>query len=288
MRNHFKTFILLGTLSAVFIAIGGILGNSYLLSFAVLALIFNFAAYWFSDRLVLALHRVREIAPQENFALHNMVEDLARRANIPKPRLYLIPDEQPNAFATGRNPEKGVVAVTRGLLKHMPPRELRSILAHEIAHIRNRDTLVASVAAAIAGAISYAAQALSLTWLFGNHSGDDESSAGNLAIVFVAPFMGFLLQMGISRSREYLADETAARLTNEPEVLAEALRRLERCTRAIPPGRANPATASLFVVNPFVGKGGVSALFSTHPPIRLRIRRLREMAQQNLHLHGAA
>jgi heat shock protein HtpX len=236
---------------------------------------------------VLALHRVREIAPQENFALHNMVLDLARRANIPPPRLYLIPDEQPNAFATGRSPEKGVIAVTRGLLKHMPPRELRTILAHEVAHIRNRDTLVASVAAAIAGAISYAAQAFSFSWLSGNHSGDEESSTGDLAIVLVAPFMGFLLQMGISRSREYLADETAARLTNEPEVLAEALRRLERCTRAIASARANPATASLFVVNPFVARGGVSALFSTHPPIRLRIRRLREMAQ-NWHLRGAA
>jgi heat shock protein HtpX len=288
MRNHFKTCILLGTLSGIFIAMGGLLGKSYLLSFAVLVLIFNVAAYWFSDRLVLALHRVREIAPQENFALHNMVLDLARRANIPAPRLYLIPDEQPNAFATGRSPEKGVIAVTRGLLKHMPPRELRSILAHEIAHIRNRDTLVASVAAAIAGAISYAAQALSFTWLFGNHSGDDESSLGDLAIVFVAPFMGFLLQMGISRSREYLADETAARLTNEPEVLAEALRRLERCTRAIAPARPNPATASLFVVNPFFAKRGVSALFSTHPPIRLRIRRLRVMAQQRLHFDSVA
>jgi heat shock protein HtpX len=181
-----------------------------------------------------------------------------------------------------------VIAVTRGLLKHMPPRELRSILAHEMAHIRNRDTLVTSVAAAIAGAISYAAQALSFTWLFGHHSADDESSLGDLAIVFVAPFVGLLLQMGISRSREYLADETAARLTNEPEVLAGALRRLEHCARAIAPARTNPATASLFVVNPFAGKGGVSALFSTHPPIRLRIKRLKEMALQDWYLHGAA
>ena len=151
MRNHFKTYILLGTLSAIFIAIGGLLGKSYLIPFAVLALAFNFAAYWFSDRIVLALHRVREIAPQDNFALHKIVEDLARRADIPKPRLYLMADEQPNAFATGRNPEKGLIAVTSGLLKHMPPRELRSILAHEVAHIRNRDTLVASVAAVMAG-----------------------------------------------------------------------------------------------------------------------------------------
>jgi heat shock protein HtpX len=288
MRNHFKTFILLGTLSAILIAIGGMLGKSFLLPFAVLALAFNFAAYWFSDRLVLALHRVREIAPQDNFALHNMVQDLARRADIPKPRLYMIADEQPNAFAAGRSPENGVIAVTSGLLKHMPPRELRSILAHEVAHIRNRDTLVASVAAVIAGAISYAAQALSFTWLFGNYAGDDKSSLGDLAMVLVAPLMGFLLQMGISRSREYLADETAARLTNEPEVLAGALRRLEHCAQTIAPGRANPATASLFVVNPFSGKRGVSVLFSTHPPIRLRIRRLKEMALQKLHFPGAA
>jgi heat shock protein HtpX len=288
MRNHFKTFILLGTLSAIFIAVGGMLGKPYLIAFAVLALGFNFAAYWFSDRIVLALHRVREIAPQDNFALHNIVQDLVRRADIPKPRLYLIEDEQPNAFATGRNPEKGVIAVTSGLLKHLPPRELRSILAHEVAHIRNRDTLVASVAAVMAGAISYAAQALSFTWLFGNHTGEDESSLGDVAIVLVAPVMGFLLQMGISRSREYLADETAARLTNQPEVLAEALRRLDHCAQTIASGRANPATASLFVVNPFSGKGGASVFFSTHPPIRLRIRRLKEMMLQNLHLPGAA
>jgi heat shock protein HtpX len=288
MRNHFKTFILLGTLSAIFIAVGGMLGKPYLIAFAVLALGFNFAAYWFSDLIVLALHRVREIAPQDNFALHNIVQDLVRRADIPKPRLYLIEDEQPNAFATGRNPEKGVIAVTSGLLKHLPPRELRSILAHEVAHIRNRDTLVASVAAVMAGAISYAAQALSFTWLFGNHTGEDESSLGDVAIVLVAPVMGFLLQMGISRSREYLADETAARLTNQPEVLAEALRRLDHCAQTIASGRANPATASLFVVNPFSGKGGASVFFSTHPPIRLRIRRLKEMMLQNLHLPGAA
>ena len=288
MRNHFKTFILLGTLSAIFIAVGGLLGQSYLLAFAGLALGFNFVAYWFSDRIVLALHRVREIAPQDNFALHNVVQDLARRADIPPPRLYLIEDEQPNAFATGRNPEKGVIAVTSGLLKHMPPRELRSILAHEVAHVRNRDTLVASVAAVMAGAISYAAQALSLTWLFGNRTGEGESSLGDVAIVMVAPVMGFLLQMGISRSREYLADETAARLTNQPEVLAEALRRLDRCAHTIAPGRGNPATASLFVFNPFSGKGGVSVLFSTHPPIRLRIRRLKEMMLQNPYIRGAA
>jgi heat shock protein HtpX len=288
MRNDFKAFILLGTLSAIFIAVGGLLGKSYLIPFTALALGFNFTAYWFSDRILLALHRVREIAPEENFGLHNMVQDLARRADIPKPRLYLIAEEQPNAFATGRTPEKGVIAVTSGLLKRMPPRELRSILAHEVAHIRNRDTLVASVAAVMASAITYAAQALSLAWLFGSRTREDESSLGDVVIVMVAPVMGFLLQLGISRSREYLADETAARLTNQPEVLAEALRRLDRCAHTVAPGRANPATASLFVVNPFSGKGGVSVLFSTHPPIRLRIRRLKEMVLQNPHFRGAA
>jgi heat shock protein HtpX len=171
MGNHFRTWILLGTLSAIFIGIGGMLGKPQMILFALVALALNFGAYWFSDRMVLAIHRAREIPVGELPDLHGMVAELAQRAGIPKPRLYLVEEEQPNAFATGRNPEKGVVAVTSGLLRRMPQQELRGILAHEIGHIVNRDTLVGTVAASVAGTISYAAQALSFATLLGGHRG---------------------------------------------------------------------------------------------------------------------
>lgn len=288
MRNHFKTWIILGALLAVFIGIGGILGKPYMITFAVVAVAINFVAYWFSDRLVLAIHRAQEIVPKDSPFLHDMVEELAERAGIPKPRLYVIDEEQPNAFATGRNPEKGVVAVTRGLMKYMPARELRGILAHEMAHIRNRDTLLASIAATVAATISYASQALSFAWLFGGHSDDEESPAGGLAALLVAPFVGFLLQMAVSRSREYLADETAAKLTGEPGALASALLHLERHALKIAPGQMSPAAASLFIINPFSGVNTVSALFSTHPPTRLRIARLEAMMTKSIQVHSHA
>jgi heat shock protein HtpX len=229
-----------------------------MITFAVVAAAINFAAYWFSDRLMLAIHRAQEIVPKDSPFLHDMVEELAERAGIPKPRLYVIDEEQPNAFATGRNPEKGLVAVT-------PARELRGILAHEMAHIRNRDTLLASIAATVAAAISYASQALSFAWLFSGHSDNEESPASGLAALLVAPFVGFLLQMAVSRSREYLADETAAKLTGEPGALASALLDLER--------------HALKIVNT------VSALFSTHPPTRLRIARLETMMAKSIQVH---
>ncbi len=277
MGNHFKTWILLGTLSAVLIGIGGMLGKSYMLLFAVIALVLNFGAYWFSDRMVLAIHRAREIPVGELPDLHQVIAELAQRAGIPKPRLYLVEDEQPNAFATGRNPEKGVVAVTSGLLRRMPQRELRGILAHEIGHILSRDTLIGTVAASVAGAISYAAQALSFAALFGGHSSEEEDHSGGLITMLVAPIAGFLLQMAISRSREYLADETAARLTGDPGALASALRHLERDAEKVPPMQMQPATASLYIINPFASGATIASLFSTHPPTGKRIARLEAM-----------
>lgn len=275
MKNQIKTILLLGLLSALLIGVGGMLGKAYVYMFAALAVIMNVGAYFFSDRLVLAMHQAREVAPHDAPAIHATVEELAQQAGIPKPRVYLIPQFQPNAFATGRNPSKGVVAVTQGILDTLSPRELRGVLAHEIAHIRNRDILVATVAATIAGAISYLAQALQFGLLFGGRDEDGDSNPlGGLAMVFIAPILALLIQMGVSRSREFLADETGARISRDPEALASALEKLDYASRRIP-ANVQPATASLFIVNPFAGAKSLLNLFSTHPPMRERIRRLR-------------
>ncbi|HYH00040.1 MAG TPA: zinc metalloprotease HtpX [Terriglobales bacterium] len=278
MKNQIKTILLLGVLSALLIALGGVMGKAYLYGFTLLALAMNLGMYFFSDRLVLSMHRAKELSPSEAPLLHATVQELAQQAGIPKPRVYLIPEHQPNAFATGRNPKKGVVAVTQGIMDVLSPRELRGVLAHEIAHIRNRDILVATVAAAIAGAISYLGQALQFGFLFGGASDEegDSSIVGGLAMALLAPIIALLIQMGVSRSREYLADETGARISGDPEALASALEKLDFAARRVPAG-VEPATASLFIVNPFAGAGSMMNLFSTHPPMRERIRRLRSM-----------
>lgn len=285
--NRIRTVVLLGVLTAVLVAIGGALGPGYLYGFTALALLINFASYFFSDRIVLAMHRAQEVAPDQAPELHRIVEDVARRAGIPKPRVYVLPEAQPNAFATGRNPEKGVVAVTEGILDVLGERELRGVLAHEIAHIKNRDILVATVAAGIAAAVTYIAHAAQFAALFGGGSrdegdeGDERGSAlGGLLLAFVAPIAATLIQLGISRSREYLADETAARVTGDPEALARALEKLHLGAQRIPVEAMQPATASLFIVSPLAGAGSLLNLFSTHPPMEERIARLRGMGGQ--------
>ncbi len=242
-----------------------------------LAAAMNLGAYFFSHKIVLRTNGAEEVAPERAPALHRMVEELALRAEIPKPRVYLIPDPQPNAFATGRNPERGVVAVSSGLLQTMGERELRGVIAHEIAHIKNRDILIATMAAMLASGIGALANLLSFGLFFGRSDGEEgEGGAGSLLAILVAPLAATLVQLGVSRSREYLADQTGARIAGDPEGLARALEKLDRAA-AIVPSQASPATASLFIVNPLAGAGGVMQLFSTHPPIRERIRRLREM-----------
>lgn len=279
--NQLRTVVLLGVLTAVLIAIGGSLGPSYLYGFTALALVVNFVSYFFSDRIVLAMHRAREVDDREAPALHRIVGDVARAARIPKPRVYVIPEAQPNAFATGRNPEKGVVAVTEGLLHMLDERELRGVVAHEIGHIKNRDILVATIAAGIAAAVTYVAHAAQFAAIFGGGArGDDEdrgSALGTIAMAIVAPIAATLVQLGISRSREYLADESAARLTGDPEALARALEKLHRSAEAIP-AQVEPATASLFIVSPLAGRGSLLGLFSTHPPMEERVARLRSLA----------
>lgn len=278
MLNQLKTVLLLGLLSALLIGIGGAMGKNYTTIAVFIAVAMNLGAYFFSDKMVLAMHRAREVGPNDLPNIRRITEELAHRAKIPTPRLYIIEDPQPNAFATGRNPQHGVVALSTGILQLLDERQLRGVIAHEMAHIMNRDILVSSVAAMLAAVISYLGHIASYALMFGGRSQDDErgNGAGGLLMLFLAPLAATLIQLGISRSREYLADETGARLALDPEGLATALEKLHRTVKLIPTAHPQPATASLFIVNPFAGAGrGMMNLFSTHPPFEERVRRLR-------------
>jgi heat shock protein HtpX len=281
MKNQIKTIVLLGILTAILVWIGGFLGTGYLYLFTAIALLMNLGAYFYSDRIVLAVQGAKEVTPQQAPDLHRMVGELALQAQIPKPRIFVTNDPHANAFATGRNPKHGVVAVTTGILDVLNERELRGVLAHEIAHIKNRDILLSTIAAAIATAVTYLAHVLSYSALFGGGGQDGGRGTGGSGILFalVAPVAAVLVQLGISRSREYHADETGARISGDPDALAMALERLARSAERIP-SHTEPAMASLFIVNPFAGTEGLQSLFSTHPPVRLRIRRLRELSNR--------
>ena len=267
-----RTTILLATLTGFFVVIGFAIGGAQTaLLFLGLGAIFNFGAYWFSDKIALKMSGAKPISEQEAPRLYQMVRELTTRAGLPMPSLYLIPQEQPNAFATGRSPDKSAVAVTQGILKLLSEDELRGVIAHELAHIRNRDVLIQSVAATIAGAITYLAYML--LW-FG---GDDESPLGligSLAMVLLAPIAASIIQLAISRQREYSADATGADICGNPESLASALLRLEEGAKAMPM-HVNQAAEPLYIVKPI--HGGFAGLFSTHPPIEERVRRLRQM-----------
>ncbi len=279
MLNQLKTVVLLGALSALLVGVGGAVAPQSLTLFVVLALAMNLGAYFFSDRIVLAMSRAQEVSPHQAPDLHDMVADLAARAGIPRPRVYLIPDAQPNAFATGRNPRHGVIAVTAGIMNLLDRRQLRGVLAHEIAHIKNRDILLSTIAAALASLITYVAQALSFGLLFGGRDDEEEGSgAGGFLVALVAPLAATLIQLGISRSREYLADETGARLTGDPDALADALVELHQGTQLVPSAAA-PATASLYIMNPLASAGrSLLQWFSTHPSTEERVRRLRALS----------
>lgn len=272
-----RTWLAIAGLTGLLIAIGALIGGGFLYVFVALAILMNVAGYWFSDKLALRASRAKRVEPGSLQELEAIVQDLAQRAEVPTPRLYLIPSEQPNAFATGRNPRHAAVAVTRGLLRHLPPEQVKGVLAHEFAHIKNRDILVSSIAAMVAGSISAIANVLQFSLLFG---GDDEDSGplgliGMLATIILAPLAAMLLQLAVSRQREYLADATGAQLLGSGEPLADALETLERGAQATPMA-VNPATASLYAVNP-LPRRGVATLFMTHPPLAERIRRLREL-----------
>lgn len=269
-----RTTILMATLGGLLVAIGAIVGGARgAAGFLVIALLINFFSYWFSDKIALASAGAKPISEQEAPGLYAMVRELTTRAGLPMPRLYVIPSEQPNAFATGRNPKHSAVAVTSGITRLLSEDELRGVISHELGHVRNRDILTQSVAAAIGTAITWIAYML--MW-FG--SDDDNSPLGliaGLALVILAPISASLIQLAISRQREYSADATGAWICGNPESLASALLRLEEGAKAMPM-QANPATEPLYIVKPFAG-GGIASLFSTHPPIEERVRRLRQM-----------
>lgn len=288
MKNQLKTIFLFGVLSALLVSIGAMIGGGALHLFLVLALLMNLGAWFFSDRVVLRMSGARILEPHEFPALHTMVAELAAKAGIPSPRVAIVADPTPNAFATGRNPQRAVVAVTEGLLRLVDPRELRGVLAHELAHVRNRDTLVASIAAAAATAIAYIGNTLQFAAIFGGSSQSDAEGegggGGSLLAAIVAPIGATMLQMGISRSREYLADEWAARLTGDPAALASALGKLQNVGEAMVASGAvgpRPATASLAIVNPLNGRS-MFRWFATHPPIDDRIARLLAMVDHDL------
>ena len=282
LGNALKTTVLLAGLTALVLLIGQRLGGPQgLLLAGAFVIVMNFVSYWFSDRIALAMHGAQPLSYEQAPWLHEMVERLAARAGMPKPKVYLLPTQSPNAFATGRNPSHAAVAVTAGILELLDRRELEGVLAHELGHVRNRDTLIGTVAATLAGVISYAAQ-MAFWWggaLLGGRSDDEEGgladALSSLGLLLVAPIAATLLQLAVSRSREYGADATGAQLCGDPDALASALMKLERGAHLMPYDRA-PATSHLFIVNPLSG-GGVMALFSTHPPIPERVRRLREM-----------
>jgi heat shock protein HtpX len=273
-----RTWLIISALTALFVGLGWLFGGSSgIILFAGIAIVFNLVMFWFSDKLALKASRARPLEQSEAPGLFQDVEEIAGRAGIPMPSLYLIPSEQPNAFATGRSPKKAAVAVTEGLLRHLPREQVRGVLAHEIAHIDNRDILVTTIAAMIGAAIAAIANILQFSMFFG---GDDEDNnplgfIGVLAAIIVAPLAAMILQLAVSRQREYLADATAAQYLGEGRPLAEALGTLHRGVQEIPMN-VNPATETLYIVNPLSGRG-FSSLFSTHPPMEERIRRLREL-----------
>lgn len=278
MNEQIKTVLLLGLLSLLLIGLGAALGQTYLYAFTIMAIVMNFVSYFYSDKIVLAVSGAQEVSMEEAPRLHSIVEELAARANLPKPRVYIIPQAQPNAFATGRNPQHSAVAVTQGIMQLLNERELRGVIAHELGHVVNRDILITSVAATIASAVTFIAQAIRWSAIFGSRSDDDDrgSALGTIALAIVAPIAATLIQLWISRTREFEADATGARLCGDPEALARALEKLEQAAEAIPADVA-PATASLYIVNPFSGTGGFMNWFSTHPPMEERIARLRAM-----------
>jgi len=277
MQNTLKTTLLLGLLTGLILWIGGAIGGQSGMLIALLfAAVMNLGAYWFSDKMVLAMYRASPVDPAQAPGLYRMVERLALQASLPMPRVFIIPSDSPNAFATGRNPEHAVVAVTHGLLKLMNEQELEGVLAHELGHIKNRDILISSIAATLAGAIMWLASMAKWSAIFGGFGGsDDDDRGGIVGILFMAilaPIAAMMVQFAISRTREYQADATGARIAGTPMGLANALEKLGTASRRIPL-KANPATSHLFIVSPLSG-GGLVSLLSTHPPLEKRIQRL--------------
>jgi heat shock protein HtpX len=278
IKNQLKTVFLLGALTAILLVIGGFFGRGGLTIAIIFAVLMNFGAYFFSDRIVLAMYRAKEIKQKDNPELFKLVRDVVHLANIPMPKVYIVPSMQSNAFATGRNPKNASVAFTNGILNLLSRDELKGVIAHELSHIKNRDILIQTIASTIAGVISYLAFMARWGAIFGGVGGDRDR--GNiielLAIAIITPILAMLIQLAISRSREYLADSTGAKMIHNPLALARALEKLEHNSKHTPMGFGGEATSSLFIVNPFSGRGLVN-LLSTHPPVKSRVEKLRNM-----------
>ena len=277
--NAIRTAALMAVMIVLFALIGRQLGgeSGMILAFGV-AVAMNFASYWFSDKIVLSMYRAREVGPEEAPELYEIIDRLRRRAGLPMPKVYVIPSDQPNAFATGRNPKHAAVAVTTGIVRMLSPEELEGVIAHELAHVKNRDILTSSIAATLAAAITLLAR----FGLFFGGGRDRDNVLGSLLMLILAPLAAMLIQMAISRAREFAADHDGARISGKPRALAAALNRLEQGAERIPMD-ANPSTAHMFIVNPFAGAmSGLRKLFSTHPPTEERIRRLLEMERRSV------
>ena len=282
--NTLKTTLLLTSLTVLLVLIGqGVGGNGGMVLAFVMALVMNGGAYWFSDKIALKMSGAREVTAAEAPQLHGMVSELARRAEVPMPRVYLIDSEAPNAFATGRDPAHGAVAVTSGIMRLLDRDELAGVIAHELGHIKNRDTLISAIAATVAGAVTMIANMAQWAMIFGGFGGSDEEEEGGLGgmvgglfMIILAPIAATLVQLAISRTREYGADAAGARIAGDPIALASALRKLESWSKQMPMA-VNPTTAHMYIINPISG-GAIAGLFSTHPPTQERIARLEQLA----------
>lgn len=278
MTSKLKTLLLMAALSAVLIAMGSALGGRGGIMIALFfAIIMNIGSFWFSDKIVLSLYRARELSPEDAPMVHDIAADLARSAGVPKPKLYIVPQESPNAFATGRNPEHGVIAVTEGILRLLPPEQLRGVLAHEMAHIAHHDILIQTVAGVLASAITAIANMLQFSMIFGDSRSERSNPLAAIAMMILGPLAAALIQMAISRRREYMADAAGASYCADPMALAGALHNLDAYSRQIPM-QTNPATENMFIVSPLSGES-MQRLFSTHPPMEERIANLKEMAR---------
>ncbi len=279
--NSIKTAILMTVMMVLFILVGNLIGGQSGMTIAfIISLALNFGSYWFSDKIVLKMYRAQEVTEKDAPQLYDIVEKLASKAELPMPKVYIMNNPTPNAFATGRNPQNGAVAVTTGIMNILNKEELEGVIAHELSHIKNRDILVSTIAATLVGTITFIARMAGWAAMFGGSSRDDDKGGNifyELALIIIAPIAAVLIQMAISRSREYMADEGGAQITGKPMGLANALNKLSQANEVIPMANAGTSSAHMFIVNPLSGKS-MMKLFSTHPPLEERIERLKEIA----------
>lgn len=276
--NGFKTALLMTLMMMLFLFVGNILGGETGLMIAfVFSILMNFGSYWFSDKIVLKMYRAKEVDYNEHPELHNIVENLASKAMIPKPKIYIMENPTPNAFATGRNPQNAAVAVTTGIMKILNKDELEGVIAHELAHIKNKDILIGTIAATLVGTITFIARMAGWAAMFGGRDDDEGNGISDLALMILAPVIAILIQLAISRSREFLADESGAAISGKPNGLASALNKLSEASKIVPMKNAGTSSAHMFIVNPLSGKS-FTKMFSTHPPMEERIKRLQEIA----------